>query len=137
MIIQHKHLLVRAEVSSPPGEFEIDFMHDWFNGLVKALSMKIMSGPHVEYCRMPGNRGITGVCIIESSHISFHGWDEVSPGLLQIDVYTCGDLDPKTVFQFLDPFDPVKIEYKYLDREHDLNIVDANTLDFTKHERVA
>jgi len=34
-----------------------------------------------------------------------------------LDVYTCGELDTNVVFDFLKQFDPVKIDYKYLDRE--------------------
>ena len=30
---------------------------------------------------MPGNRGITAVAIIETSHITMHIWDEPNPAL--------------------------------------------------------
>ena len=79
-------------------------------------------GPYAKYCNMEGNRGITCVTIIETSHVAIHVWDEQSPSLVQLDVYTCGNLDKKIVFDSLEQFDPVKIEYKYLDRENNLSL---------------
>lgn len=79
--------------------------------------MKILQGPITTYLDVPGNRGVTGVVIIETSHIALHVWDESDPGLLQLDVYTCSDLDPNVVLDKIREFDPVKLEYKYLDRE--------------------
>jgi S-adenosylmethionine/arginine decarboxylase-like enzyme len=38
---------------------------------------------------------------------------------MQLDVYTCGELDTRIVFDALDKFDPVKIDFKYLDRENE------------------
>ena len=46
-----------------------------------------------------------------------HTWDECEPAMIQLDVYTCGELNTDVVFDFLKQFDPVKIDYKYLDRE--------------------
>ena len=37
--------------------------------------------------------------------------------IMQLDVYTCGPFDPKTVLDAIEQFDVVKIDYKYLDRE--------------------
>jgi S-adenosylmethionine/arginine decarboxylase-like enzyme len=73
---------------------------------------------------MEGNRGLTGVVIIETSHIALHSWDEANPAMIQLDVYTCGPLDTALIFDELKIFDPVKVEYKYLDREHNLKEVD-------------
>jgi S-adenosylmethionine/arginine decarboxylase-like enzyme len=82
--------------------------------------MKILMGPYATYCEMPGNRGLTAVTIIETSHVALHLWDEVSPAMLQLDVYTCGSLDPYDVVDSIREMDPVSIEMKYLDREHNL-----------------
>lgn len=119
-MIQHKHLIVRAEIRKPPKPKEGWHVESWFVELVEGLGMRLLDGPHVRYVNAPGNRGITAVCIIETSHIAMHVWDEKDPALMQLDVYTCGALDPKVVFEALDVFEPVKIEYKYLDREHGL-----------------
>ena len=77
-------------------------------------------GPYAVYSEVEGNRGITAVAIIETSHIALHVWDEDDPAMLQLDVYTCGPLDPILVVAALDEFDPIKVEMKYLDREHNL-----------------
>ncbi len=124
MILKHHHLLVRAELDSPP--IELLFMKGWIKELVKRLDMTIMSGPHIEYCHLPGNRGLTTVSIIETSHVAAHLWDEVTPALLQLDVYSCSNLDPKIVFNMLEVFDPTKIEYKFLDREHGFKLLDES-----------
>jgi S-adenosylmethionine/arginine decarboxylase-like enzyme len=97
-----------------------DWIEEWLQELVDRIGMKVLSGPYAEYVHVPGNRGVTGLVIIETSHIAMHVWDEEQPGLMQLDVYTCGPLDPDIVFDALDEFVPVKVEYKYLDREHGL-----------------
>ena len=80
-----------------------------------------MMGPYVKYSHMVGNRGITGAAIIETSHIVMHVWDEPDPALLQFDVYSCGEFNPETICQKIKKdFNTTKIEYKFLDREHDL-----------------
>jgi S-adenosylmethionine/arginine decarboxylase-like enzyme len=79
--------------------------------------MKAMYGPTASYCKMPGNKGVTAFAIIETSHIAMHIWDEPNPALVQLDVYSCAPLDPEKVLPFLNQMDPVKIDYKFLDRE--------------------
>jgi len=114
-MIKHKHLIVRAECSNPP-RYEQNIL-DWSSNLIRDIGMKIMMGPYAKYCHMEGNRGLTCVTIIETSHVAIHVWDEGSPGLVQLDVYTCGELDKQIIFDALEKWDPVKIDYKYLDRE--------------------
>lgn len=113
--MKHKHLIVRAEVSNPP-RYEQTIV-DWVKHLIDDIGMKIMLGPYAKYCETEGNRGLTCVTIIETSHVAVHVWDEPSPCLIQVDVYTCGELDKDIVFDALEKWDPVKIDYKYLDRE--------------------
>jgi S-adenosylmethionine/arginine decarboxylase-like enzyme len=127
-MIEHKHLIIRSEVLDPPDPDEIENMEEWFKVLVFKLGMKLLSGPHIKYVDVPGNKGITGVCIIETSHIALHVWDEQKPAIMQLDVYTCGAMDKKVIFDMLQTFIPVKIEYKYLDREHDLKLIDEGTI---------
>ena len=80
-----------------------------------------MMGPYAKYCEVPGNRGVTCVTIIETSHVAIHVWDEDDPSVVQLDVYTCSDLDKDTVFDALKIFKPNKIDYKFLDRETSLS----------------
>ena len=79
--------------------------------------MKILTGPYVVYCDMPGNKGMTGICAIETSSITMHAWDEDSPGVVQLDVYTCANLDLDIVFNYLKVFKPKEIEYHFIDRD--------------------
>ena len=118
MAIVHKHLIIRAEVQRPV--MTTDGAKNWMTKLIDTIGMKIMMGPYANYLDVPGNRGITTVAIIETSHIAMHIWDEEDPALVQLDVYTCGPLDPYDVVKALQDFHPVKIEMKYLDRENKL-----------------
>jgi S-adenosylmethionine/arginine decarboxylase-like enzyme len=40
--------------------------------------------------------------------------------MIQLDVYTCGVFDPNIVFDWLQKYNPTKIDFKYLDRENGL-----------------
>ncbi len=115
----HKHLIIRAEVNKPLTCAET-VSKEWMPKLIDRIGMKILMGPYATYCEMPGNRGLTAVTIIETSHVALHLWDEVSPAMLQLDVYTCGSLDPYDVVDSIREMDPISIEMKYLDREHNL-----------------
>jgi S-adenosylmethionine/arginine decarboxylase-like enzyme len=95
-------------------EEAINFLTD----LVNAIDMKIIKGPFASYVEKDGNKGLTAIVMIETSHIAFHIWDEVDPGLLQFDLYTCGSLHLPAVLEKLeDAFDLVKLEYNLFDRE--------------------
>jgi S-adenosylmethionine/arginine decarboxylase-like enzyme len=118
MTLVHKHLIIRAEVKKAP--IDTHWTVEWLKELVAKIGMKVCAGPISAYVEMPGNRGLTAVVIIETSHIALHCWDECDPHLMQFDVYTCGPFDPNAVLKELDQFEPVKVEYKYLDREHEL-----------------
>jgi S-adenosylmethionine/arginine decarboxylase-like enzyme len=77
-------------------------------------------GPFCKISKRRRQSWTTAVAIIETSHIALHIWDEDNPALVQLDVYTCGYLDPYDVVEALRDFHPVKIEMKYLDRENKL-----------------
>jgi S-adenosylmethionine/arginine decarboxylase-like enzyme len=123
MAVVHKHLIIRAEVNNTPTD--PSWLHNWLRSLVDKIGMKICQGPITHYVDMVGNAGLTGVVIIETSHIAVHVWDEQSPGLMQLDVYTCGPFNPQDIFDLMQEFDPVKLEYKYLDRERGLTEVEV------------
>lgn len=125
-ILEHKHLIVRAELNNPPKcTTAIDL---WMKDLVERIGMKILMGPYSVYSEMVGNQGLTAVTIIETSHIAMHVWDEVDPGLMQLDVYTCSQLNTEDVFKAIEQFEPVKVEYKYIDREHNLTLLEKGSI---------
>lgn len=114
MPLVHEHLIVRAEINNPPKDPSL--INFWLEDLVQVLGMKIMMGPFSAYSEMEGNRGLTGACIIETSHIVLHVWDECSPGMLQLDVYSCAPVDRQLVLDRLTEFEPVHVDYKFLNR---------------------
>ena len=121
-VLVHKHLIIRAEAVSPP--MEVPHLTDWLHNFIDFINMKVLMGPYVVYHDVPGNRGITGAAIIETSHIVMHVWDEPSPALMQFDVYSCGEFDAETICKKIQKdFNIVKIDYKFLDRETGLKDV--------------
>ena len=125
-ILEHKHLIIRAELKNPPKCAEA--IQDWMKLLVDKIGMKILMGPYAVYSDMVGNQGLTAVTIIETSHIAMHVWDEVDPALMQLDVYTCSALNVDDVFLALSDFMPVNVEFKYIDREHDLTLLNKGVI---------
>ena len=121
-MLVHKHVIIRAEVLNPPTCPKK--VSEQVKDLIERIGMKIMMGPFAKYCPMPGNRGLTVATIIETSHIVMHTWDECNPALIQLDVYTCGDLPTDIIFEEIKQFEPVKVEYKYLNRERGLTEIE-------------
>jgi len=115
-LLIHKHLIIRAEVNNPPKD--VEYLTQWMKDFISFIDMKIMLGPYVAYCDKEGNRGITAVSVIETSHIAMHVWDELVPAMMQLDVYSCAEFDPYKIAEKLkQDFDVVKLDYKFLNRE--------------------
>ena len=112
-------MIIRAEVSHPLTT-EKD-LKKWLRNLVKTIDMNIVGGPYAKYVTKEGNRGVTGVVMIETSHISIHIWDEEAPSLVQCDVYSCATFSTAEVLHQLRVMEPTKIEYMLLDREKELS----------------
>ena len=128
-LLVHKHLIIRAEALNPPTD--TIYLTNWFKEFIESINMKIMLGPYVAYCNNEGNRGITGVAVIETSHIAIHVWDEPVPALVQFDVYSCADFDPyKIAEKIKQDFDVVKIDYKFLNRETGLVDISGGLLKY-------
>ena len=118
----HKHLIIRAEANKVPTDEEQ--LTEWLREFIDSIHMKILMGPYVKYCKMEGNRGITGIAVIETSHIAIHVWDEPNPALMQIDVYSCAEFDVDEIAEKIkQDFDVVKLDYKYLNRETGLTVL--------------
>jgi len=130
-LLVHKHLIIRAEAVKPP--ILVAYLENWLKEFIESINMKVLMGPYVVYHNIPGNRGITGAAIIETSHIVMHVWDEVSPALMQFDVYSCGEFDPEEICKKIQKdFNVVKIDYKFLDRENDLKDVSGAHFTYKK-----
>ena len=127
MNIKHKHLIVRAEVSDSPSKEDLHQVLEWMKSLITKINMKLMHGPSISYIDQKGNRGTTCMALIETSHIVLHIWDENNPGLFQLDIYSCKDIEVNVVLGFLkSSFKVTKLEYKFLDRENNLTLVEED-----------
>ena len=123
-MIFHKHLLVNARVKDPIASEEkgIDFL----TRLVERIDMKVIQGPFASYVDKPGNRGLTAIVMIETSHIAFHIWDEADPGLMQFDLYTCGELNLTSVLLAIgEQFKIISMDYNLFDRENGFVLEDS------------
>ena len=117
----HRHLIARALVADPPRDCES--VHVWLCELCELIGMHLLAGPITAYVEDVGNRGVTGVCIISTSHMAIHVWDEPTPAVIQLDVYTCASLDPQSVIDHLQVFEPTHIDTHYLDRDHAVTVI--------------
>jgi S-adenosylmethionine/arginine decarboxylase-like enzyme len=122
----HNHLLVNGWTLNPPTEEKV--VIDWMRSLVESIDMKVIQGPYASYVTAEGNRGLTAVVMIETSHIAMHIWDENKPSKVQFDLYTCGELPVKQVLDNLES-NLGLIDYTYVVLER----TDGFTIeDFTK-----
>jgi len=121
----HKHLLVRAEVNSPPLFKDRETLNNEIKSLIKNIDMKILSGPHTAWSDVEGNEGWSSVAIIDTSSITFHSWID---GVIQLDVYSCKEFKIKTIFSWLAQFDLEKVDYKYINRDKGFKTIDNNEL---------
>ena len=118
---KHKLLIIRAEVNHPP--MTEKYVRLWLRKLVKKIDMNIIKGPYASYVSKEGNRGVTGVVMIETSHIAIHVWDEERPALVQCDVYSCAEFSSNEVLAEFVPMDVVKIDHILLDRASEINVI--------------
>lgn len=60
--------------------------------------------------------GVTGVILIEESHVSIHTWPEFE--LVNLDIFTCGDVSKvdKAFELCLEKFKPTSYKHEILDR---------------------
>lgn len=91
----HNHLLLNGWTLDAPKDEQ--FVIDWMRNLVEKIDMKVIQGPYASYVTAKGNRGLTAVVMIETSHIAMHIWDEEVPSRIQFDLYTCGELPVKKI----------------------------------------
>ena len=111
----HKHILITAMVRKPPCTKEA--MIAWLKDTVANVNMKILMGPFAERCETEGNIGITGIAVIETSHISAHCWEEAPVPFINIDLYSCKSFEPEDVIDVIKKhFDPYYIRVMFIDR---------------------
>lgn len=122
MILKHEHLLVRAELTEPVRDTQA--VESWLSTLITDIEMQTLKGPFSIYSTMPGNTGVTAGAILSTSHIMLHTFEDEDYTLLQLDVYSCSCINIDTVVAHIESFfKPYTIEFKFLDREHGLEIL--------------
>lgn len=127
LVIYHKHLLVNAKLARPMQTEQqgIDFL----TSLVSDIDMKILQGPFATYVTAEGNRGLTAIVLIETSHIAFHIWDEPVEPVLQFDLYTCGVLHHHQVLDSIThAFQITSADWVLFDRELGFHVEDQGRI---------
>jgi S-adenosylmethionine/arginine decarboxylase-like enzyme len=102
MAVYHYHLLINGFCKRPPKG--IATTEQWLRNLIEKIDMKIAIPPRAAYVEKEGNRGMTAVAGIETSHIAMHVWDETNPAFVQFDLYTCSTLNVGLVIKELESF---------------------------------
>lgn len=98
--LNHKHVLFKAKLSNPPTtELQV---HRWIEAIVPEIGMEFFMGPYCKKSDLEGNKGITGIAVITTSHIALHTFDnDDGTADLQLDVYSCKCFDKKVVMDSL------------------------------------
>lgn len=115
LVREHKHVIVRAYVNNPPKDKEQ--LSEWCNNVISDVGMKLIGGPLVVYSDMKGNEGYTAVAILDFSHLAIHTWDNISPALIEFDLFSCKDFDINFVMKRLDEFEINSYSNLVVDRD--------------------
>ncbi len=85
----HKHLLLKARMEHVPLALSTEPLGEEFLRVIveDVLHMNIAIAPRCHFVQDEGNKGLTGIVCLTTSHASFHHWSET--GLLMLDVYSC------------------------------------------------
>ena len=119
----HNHLLVNGYAILAPTDEQQTI--DWMTKLVESIDMKVIQGPFASYVTKEGNRGLTAVVMIETSHIAMHVWDEEDPAFLQFDLYTCSTLPVEKVLKNLeDTFGLHNYQSMVLERSEGFKVIE-------------
>lgn len=97
------HLMVDALVADGAVLRDTGALREFFLGLVSFLDMKLLDGPNFTDVELDPSRlesesdegGVTGYCLITTSHISIHTWPLRSRFCL--DIFSCKQFDPDLV----------------------------------------
>lgn len=119
----HLHVLVKGTCTNPPTE--VEKLNDWFRRLVERVRMVVVAGPTSVYVGDPGNEGLTGTVTLATSHASIHVWEKNEPAMFQFDLYSCSCFEVSEIIEHLGEFDPIRIEWMFIDRNDGFKIKSA------------
>jgi S-adenosylmethionine/arginine decarboxylase-like enzyme len=124
----HNHVLINGYTLLPPTDEKQTI--EWMQQLVDSIGMKTIQGPFASYVTKEGNRGLTAIVMIETSHIAMHVWDETDPAFMQFDLYTCSTLPVENVIKNLeDHFGLFNASVLVLERGDGFNVVPEDKWD--------
>lgn len=133
MPLKHKHLIISLSCKWPPKDHEEVEAFQSF--LIKRIGMQIAhhdtlpKNPMAYYCGTPGNMGVTGIGILETSHTAIHVWEEEYPAKVEFDLYSCSEFDIEHVVGMMMTFGIIEGNFYILDRDNRLKIIDSGTID--------
>jgi S-adenosylmethionine/arginine decarboxylase-like enzyme len=95
---------------------------------IRACEMNIINGAHAVLGTVPGNEGVSATAILDFSHAALHEWPHREPAVLQLDIYTCGAIEPtaELIAPLLAPLGVIRVSAMSVDRE---GMVVASTSD--------
>ena len=73
---------------------------------------------------MEENEGYTCITAIETSHIVLHSWDKCYPKRIQLDIYTCSNLELPLIWKAIKRWRPYNVQWKFYDRSSGFNLLD-------------
>jgi S-adenosylmethionine/arginine decarboxylase-like enzyme len=115
LVREHTHVIIRAYVNRPPTEENA--LAEWCKEAIDLVGMRVIGGPLVVYSDLEGNKGYTAVAILDFSHLAIHCWDEISPALIEFDLFSCKSFDVNHVLHKLNEFDIVSHHLMIVNRE--------------------
>ena len=89
------HLMVDGETDGPVSVWIVEKI---LKDLPAKIDMSILDGPHVVR-GVPENPGVTGIEVIDKSHIAIHTFDENNT--ICIDVFSCKTFNTKKTVEYL------------------------------------
>ena len=103
-----RHVVLDAYVERTD-VFNVKTLTDLFYGLAKTLDMDLLGVPHFEEVvldpsKLTGNKfqdegGITGTCVISTSHIAIHTWKLRQ--FFSMDIFSCKDFNEEHALKFV------------------------------------
>lgn len=117
-MLEHKHFI--AVGRSYRLFRDINTIENWVLRLIDALDMNVLYGPFTMYCDLDGNKGLTSVTLLTTSHIIIHVFEDQEDSEVQLDVYSCSKVDLDVIMSFLSELDIIEVSYKFLDRTSEL-----------------
>ncbi|MGA1202698.1 MAG: S-adenosylmethionine decarboxylase family protein [Planctomycetota bacterium] len=117
------HLMLDAIVREPGWISSPEKIREFLLGLIPRLGMELLDGPRITEVDLDPSMiesdldegGVTGYCLITTSHISIHTWPLRERFCL--DVFSCRSFDPQIVLNYVrEEFGVVSESHHWVER---------------------